>query len=117
MDHEHGYEGITPANPDGTVDERPIVPAFIVFIGPDGRAVGDGNVEEVLTQIRVAPVSLRDMWRLANEVAVDCLLTMQGERLINMQMQMAGQIQQQAQTQALLQGIDLKTGAKVPGPR
>lgn len=119
-DHDHGYAGIKPANADGTVDEdkrKPIPTAFIIYVMPDGKAIADSDIANVLENVKpVREASVADMHRAVLEVAADLHFSLQGERLINMQMQVAGQIQRQAETAALLEGIDLKGGGKIRMP-
>lgn len=117
---DNGYDGITPANADGTVDEdkRKSVPTmFVVYVMPDGKAIADSDIDKVLAAVKpMRQASIEDMYRAVLEVNADLAFTLQGQRLINMQMQVAGQIQQQAQAAALLEGIDLKNGGKIAMP-
>lgn len=90
-------------------DDRPsVITAFVVVIDQDGKAIANSEIEKTLAGVQLRrEAGLDDMRRACAEVVNDVAMAMQSQHLLQMQMQMARQVQEQALNAEAFNSLDL----------
>lgn len=102
-EEESGYD--IPSPPD---QRAPMMTGFLVYVNDDGKAIATSSIEEVLANVRFRrEATLEDIRRWCAEVTADVDTILRTQNILQSQMQYARQVQEQMQTQAVAQGLDL----------